>query len=380
MLKIFVLLRDLNSGIKNRNIKLMNLDSGIENKGKFKSLPRKTSLNYRLKSEIKMDKSKLIQIIEKELEELKILTKEVEESEKDTSLIIEIALSKAKLLCKEMELLRELSAKGKNLRPTDIEENDEDQIDEDEVSDVNVSDPELEIINSDDESVEIPEEEEEEEDLDEETEDEDDFVEEEEFTEDEEEVLEEPETKEGLIEFGIDADEDIPEEEEEEEPALPEEPINPKADQPKMLREIEFDDEEEIEPVKSAPAPAATERPVMREIPKPEEPLLGKTVESESAQKAQSLNDTIGEHKSPESTITSGSITSLRASIGLNDRFLFIREIFGNNTDKYNTVIDHLDKLETIQQAVDYLKANLTLQKNETSMKFVDLLKRRFTK
>jgi len=43
-------------------------------------------------------------------------------------------------------------------------------------------------------------------------------------------------------------------------------------------------------------------------------------------------------------------------------------------------VIENLDKLETIQQAVEYLKANLTLQKNDTSMKFVELLKRRFTK
>lgn len=323
-----------------------------------------------------MNKSKLIQIIEKELEELKVLTQEVAESEKDTSLIIEIALSKARLLCQEMELLRKLAAKEEPLTAPNLqEENEEDQNDEDGVSDENISDPELEIINSDDDDFdEISEEELEEED------EEEDFVEEEEdeYAEEEDETSEEPEIKEELIEFGENTDEDIPEEEEE--PALPEEPINPKADQPKMLREIEFDDDEDVEPIKSAPAPAATERPVMREIPKPEEPLLGKTVESESAQKAQSLNDTIGEHKSPESTITSGPINSLRAAIGLNDRFLFIREIFANNTDKYNTVIDHLDKLETIQQAVDYLKANLTLQKNETSMKFVDLLKRRFTK
>jgi len=73
-------------------------------------------------------------------------------------------------------------------------------------------------------------------------------------------------------------------------------------------------------------------------------------------------------------------IIYLRSAIGINDRFIFIREIFDNNTDKYNTLIDQLDKLETIQQAVELLKANLTLQKNETSLKFVDLLKRRFSK
>jgi hypothetical protein len=147
------------------------------------------------------------------------------------------------------------------------------------------------------------------------------------------------------------------------------------------VREITIDlDEDEIESVKVSAAPETADRPVMREIPKPEELILEKPVVGESLKKENSLNDSISETKSTKSPITNGPITSLRSAIGLNDRFLFIREIFANNTDKYNTIIDKLDKLETIQQAVDYLKANLTLQKNETSMKFVDLLKRRFSK
>ena len=128
----------------------------------------------------------------------------------------------------------------------------------------------------------------------------------------------------------------------------------------------------------------------MREIPKPEIstpeiPFLEKKEPekiafNEPVQKDRSINDVIGENKSAETNLSSGSISSLKATIGLNDRFLFIREIFNNNSEKYNTIIDQLDKMETIQQAVDYLKANISLQKNETSLKFVDLLKRRFTK
>jgi hypothetical protein len=87
----------------------------------------------------------------------------------------------------------------------------------------------------------------------------------------------------------------------------------------------------------------------------------------------------MGETKQ-ESKLSNSPITSLRAAIGLNDRFLFIREIFNNNSEKYNAVIEHLDKMEQIQEAVEYLKANLSMEKNETTMKFVDLLKRRFSK
>ena len=118
--------------------------SGIENKGKFKSLPIKTRLNYRLKSEIKMDKRKLIQIIEKELEELKVLSEEVAEDENDISLIIGLAISKSRLLCQEFELLRELSAKNFAI-PTE-DSSKENEADEDEISDISISDPELEIV------------------------------------------------------------------------------------------------------------------------------------------------------------------------------------------------------------------------------------------
>lgn len=319
-----------------------------------------------------MDRSKLIQIIEKELEELKVLTEEVAASEKDTSLIIEIAISKARLLCQEMELLRELSAKDKpltainNSQPEDEEEKSEEDIDE--VVEESISDPELEIINSEDEidfeNITLDDDLEEDEEEEEIAEEEDDFIEDEQPVE---------EADEELIEFGHSMDE----------PVIENEIVEPEeeqtAPQATTMREIEFDEEEEIEPVKAPIAQAPVEKPIFREIPKPEPTVAPQTTSGDTFVKSQSLNDTISETKSPETTL-SGSISSLKAAIGLNDRFLFIREIFGNNTEKYNMIIDQLDKLETQQQAVELLKKHLTLQKNDTSMKFVDLLKRRFAK
>jgi len=324
-----------------------------------------------------MDKLKLIQIIEKELDELKALTEEVSENEKDTGLIIEIALGKARVLCSEIELLRTLSA---NENASQNLETDEEIDDNDEASDVNISDPELEIASAEDEEESInysPDE------FDEADAIEDDLAddltdEDEEVIEEDEEVEDDKPESEDLIEF--EAGTELPLDEEEiSEPSN--EKIEYQIDSPIGFREINIDEtEDEPEPIQIQPVSKTTERPVIREIPKPEEPVADKKVKAEPFQKGPTLNETLGETKSPETTIKTGPITSLRAAIGLNDRFQFVREIFGNNTDKYNKVIDHLDKLETIQQAVDYLKSQLTLQKNETSMKFVDLLKRRFTK
>lgn len=329
-----------------------------------------------------MDKRKLIQIIEKELEELKVITEEVSENEKDTSLVVEIALGKARVLCSEIELLRKLIAKEEVVADSEEEPNDND-----EASDVNVSDPELEITGTsgaeEDEEVSAsysPDEFDEadaiEDDLDDDLTDEDDDLSDEE-DEVEDDKMEEDEE---LIEFGEGTELPV----DDEEPAeLPNDKIEYQIDPNMGFREInieETEEEPEPEPIKAQPVSKATERPVIREIPKPEESVTAKKPSAESFQKGPTLNDSIGETKTAETTINTGPITSLKAAIGLNDRFQFVREIFGNNTEKYNKVIDHLDKLETIQQAVDYLKSQLTLQKTETSMKFVDLLKRRFTK
>lgn len=343
----------------------------------------------------------MIQIIEKELEELKVLSEEVAEDENDNSLIIQLAISKSRLLCQEFELLRELSAKNIAIPTDDLtEEIEENQVeeDEDEVSDVSISDPELEIVNFEEqESDEAPEPDDEDEDevlpiIDDESEEEEelevdeddltdtDLTDDEDQDESEEEFIEGEIEEEELIEFGENNNEI---EEDEIENSIPTiEQTELKMEAQSGVREITIDemDDEDLEPAKIPSVSSVVDRPVMREIPKPEELFQEKPIIAESLQKERSLNDTINETKPVETTINVGSISSLRAAIGLNDRFLFIREIFGNNTDKYNSIIDQLDKLENQQQAVELLKANITLQKNETSMKFVDLLKRRFSK
>ncbi|MCX6229612.1 MAG: hypothetical protein NTV75_10675 [Bacteroidia bacterium] len=72
-------------------------------------------------------------------------------------------------------------------------------------------------------------------------------------------------------------------------------------------------------------------------------------------------------------------LAKIGGSIGINDRFLFIRELFANDSNAFDQAIEDLDLCHTIEQAVSYLKKNFKWTKNEASQKFLILVKRRFS-
>ncbi|MCK9641527.1 MAG: hypothetical protein M0R39_16615 [Prolixibacteraceae bacterium] len=72
-------------------------------------------------------------------------------------------------------------------------------------------------------------------------------------------------------------------------------------------------------------------------------------------------------------------IKSLKEGLILNDRYLFQRELFNNDKAKLDETVASLDRLSSIQEAVEYLKANFRWNKSEASEKFVQLVKRRFS-
>ena len=93
----------------------------------------------------------------------------------------------------------------------------------------------------------------------------------------------------------------------------------------------------------------------------------------------QVVNDILSQEKI-ESEYQIIPINSIWDGIGINDRFLFIRELFANSSAKFENTIGTLDKLNSIQEAVEYLKMNFKWNKTEASQKFLVLVKRRFTK
>jgi len=91
-----------------------------------------------------------------------------------------------------------------------------------------------------------------------------------------------------------------------------------------------------------------------------------------------SVNDILLEKSKNDSRISNMAINSLASAIGTNERFLFTRELFEGNMESFNDTINRLDNMHGIREAADFLRENFKWQKSETSLRFIDLVKRRF--
>jgi hypothetical protein len=147
-----------------------------------------------------------------------------------------------------------------------------------------------------------------------------------------------------------------------EKPAPPREPVTP------FLYETE--------PILREPvADSSVQKEVLPTVGSEE---IIKTEENTLGESNQMVNEILSQEKS-ESGYQIIPINNIWDGIGINDRILFIRELFGNNSSKFETAITTLNQLNTIQEAVSYLKLNFIWRKTEASQKFLALVKRRFT-
>lgn len=71
---------------------------------------------------------------------------------------------------------------------------------------------------------------------------------------------------------------------------------------------------------------------------------------------------------------------SLRKSIGLNDRFVMIRDMFRGDTAGFDRTIDQLDRFATLDEAVIWLHDNFALNPDSEGVAMLmNLLERRFS-
>ncbi len=71
-------------------------------------------------------------------------------------------------------------------------------------------------------------------------------------------------------------------------------------------------------------------------------------------------------------------ITDLKNSIGLNEKFLFIKELFKGNSEKYNGCIDDLNNSASYRDALDILKNKYSFdEKNDIVQKLMNLVSRK---
>jgi hypothetical protein len=122
--------------------------------------------------------------------------------------------------------------------------------------------------------------------------------------------------------------------------------------------------------------------------PQPEtEPQVQSVDENESTSKKvlgerftreASLNDRLSQGAVTEPRIKGKPVTSLKKAIGLNDKFMFTRELFGNDQNKFELSVDKLDHCTNLMEAIAYMEQNFHWTKNASSMKFIELVKKRF--
>jgi hypothetical protein len=148
-------------------------------------------------------------------------------------------------------------------------------------------------------------------------------------------------------------------------------------------------EEKEEEKVIDAPAVAAPVVPVFEKpVEKVEEKITVQAVESDVVQVRPTLNDLLAS-KSPvsntlnEENNNKAKITDLKQAINLNEKLLYIKDLFNGYNLAYAEAIELINKMPDFKTADNFLRNNYAVKNNwadkqGTVDKFYDLLNQRF--
>lgn len=103
---------------------------------------------------------------------------------------------------------------------------------------------------------------------------------------------------------------------------------------------------------------------------------------SDKFQNTQYRNESIGEKSSKtvvSSKLQSIPIADINKAIGINDKFLFTKELFNSNPKAYKQTIDELNKAESYTFALNYLESTFDWDfESDVVTDFIDIIKRKF--
>ena len=146
---------------------------------------------------------------------------------------------------------------------------------------------------------------------------------------------------------------------------------------------------EEVQRVAPKPAPAVvpTPAPVVAE-PEPQSvlsPLLNDNIASAPKRVGDVLGDgvtVLGDKMAAEELPTTpfNRISDLNKAIGINDRFLMIRDLFDGDAERYADTIDTLNEFETLDDAMIYIIENFAWNpETEGARLLVSLIERKLS-
>jgi hypothetical protein len=142
-----------------------------------------------------------------------------------------------------------------------------------------------------------------------------------------------------------------------------------------------------IPQVHIAEQPAEPEIPQARDtVPEIERPVKiaveSSIIADQFSNMPESFNEKLGYLKHDEDItdiLKSKPVSSLTEAIGINDKFLFIREIFNGSLESYNNAITRLEAAPGLDEARGIISSFTDIPaENETMKQLMDLLKRKF--
>ncbi len=146
------------------------------------------------------------------------------------------------------------------------------------------------------------------------------------------------------------------------------EPAKESASEP--AEEVVVVEKVEVEPA-PMPAPASQPAPAPREEEAPQR--LGDVI----AKNVTTLADKMAEE---QPTAAFNRITDIRKAIGLNDKFLMIRDLFGGDANLYEDTINHLNEYDDLDECMIFIVENFRWNPDSEGAKLlVSLLERKLS-
>ncbi len=157
-------------------------------------------------------------------------------------------------------------------------------------------------------------------------------------------------------------------------PPTPEPPAPPRDEPPKA------------EVFRTEPQPAPPDKSTSPEPPK-HEPVVtpetaGKILAEKFKREQAFINEKLGEKTQKHdlsSRLQSAPIASISGSMGINDKFFFIRELFNGDAGKFRATMDNLEHASTFSEAVNFLNDNFEWDmESKEVQQLLALVKRKF--
>ena len=149
---------------------------------------------------------------------------------------------------------------------------------------------------------------------------------------------------------------------------------------PEPAEEVVVVEKVEVEPAPApmpAPAPAPMPAQMPAPAPAPREEEAPQRLGDVIAKNVTTLADKMAEE---QPTAAFNRITDIRKAIGLNDKFLMIRDLFGGDANLYEDTINHLNEYDDLDECMIFIVENFRWNPDSEGAKLlVSLLERKLS-